>query len=79
MEPWEIELIEKYRDSDQELKTCVEEHEKLEKQIEELNRRVYLTREEEYERKRLQKLKLAGRDQMERILRRYREETADQT
>lgn len=79
MEPWEIELIEKYKDKDQELKTCIEEHEKLESKIEELNRRVYLTRDEEYERKRLQKLKLAGRDQMERILRRYREETADQT
>ena len=46
MEPWEIDLIEKYKDKDEELRTCVEEHEKLESQIEELNRRVYLTRDE---------------------------------
>jgi uncharacterized protein YdcH (DUF465 family) len=72
MEPWELELIETYKDQDEELKACVLEHQELERKIEELNARVYLTPEEEYERKRLQKLKLAGRDKMEQILSRYR-------
>ncbi len=72
MEAWEMELIERYQDQDEELKTCVEAHLALEQQIEELNQKVYLTPEEEYERKRLQKLKLAGRDKMEQILSRYK-------
>ena len=78
MEPWEVELIELHKGQDEELKACVEEHEKLEKEIEELNKRIYLTAEEEYKRKERQKRKLAGRDRMERILSRYRKETANQ-
>lgn len=72
MEQKDLELIERYINEDQELKKCVCEHQAFEKKIEELNQRVFLTPEEEYERKRLQKLKLAGRDQIERILSRYR-------
>lgn len=76
MEPWELEIIERHKDDDADLKNCVEEHERLEQKIEALNRRVYLTAEEEYERKELQKRKLAGRDRMEKILSRYRKENA---
>jgi hypothetical protein len=72
MEQRDLELIERYINEDQELKKCVYEHQELEKKIEGFNQRVFLTPEEEYERKRLQKLKLAGRDQIERILSRYR-------
>ena len=78
MEPWETELIERHKNDDVELRTCVEEHQKLEREIEELNKRVYLTAEEEYERKELQKRKLAGRDKMDKILNRYRKENAQQ-
>jgi uncharacterized protein YdcH (DUF465 family) len=74
MEQRDLELIERYIDEDQELKKYVCEHQEFERKIEELNRRVFLTPEEEYERKRLQKLKLAGRDQIERILSRYRKQ-----
>ena len=79
MEVWELELIDRYKDRDEELKSCVAEHLKLEDKIEELNRKVYLTPEEEYERKRLQKLKLAGRDRIDRILNRYRAADAELT
>ena len=78
MEPWELELIERHKNDDTELKSCVEEHQRLEREIEELNRRVYLTAEEEYERKELQKRKLAGRDRMDKILNRYRKENAQE-
>lgn len=46
-----------------------EEHVIFEKKLEELDERVYLSPEEELERKKLQKLKLAGKDEMEAIIR----------
>ena len=50
----------------------MQEHEEFEKRLAEFNRRPYLTAEETMERKRLQKLKLAGRDRIEVILAKYR-------
>jgi hypothetical protein len=54
------------------LKKCVEEHEEYEKQLEQYNKRIHLTTEESMKRKRIQKLKLAVRDQVERILAEHR-------
>jgi hypothetical protein len=65
-------LIKSLLEKDENLRNHWTEHIDFERQIEELNRRVYLTPAEEMERKRLQKLKLAGRDKMEQILARYR-------
>ena len=45
-----------------------EEHLLLEKELQNLDSRPYLTAEEEVERKKVQKLKLAGKDEMVRIL-----------
>lgn len=72
MEKRDLELIKKYIDVDPELKRYMKEHEEFEKKLEELNRRIYLTPEEEVERKKIQKLKLAGRDRIEAILAKYR-------
>ncbi len=72
MEKKDLELIQKYINVDPELKRYVEEHEEFEKKLEEMNRRIYLTPEEEVERKKIQKLKLAGRDRIEAILAKYR-------
>lgn len=72
MEKRDLELIQKYINTDPELKRYMEEHEEFEKKLEELNRRIYLTPEEEVERKKIQKLKLAGRDRIEAILAKYR-------
>jgi len=66
-------LSERLIDQDEELKRYWTEHVEFERRIEELNRRVYLSPSEQMERKRLQKLKLAGRDKIERILARYRQ------
>jgi uncharacterized protein len=72
MEKQDQELIQKYLSIDPELKRCMEEHENYERKLEEWNRRVYLPPEEEMERKKIQKLKLAGRDRIEVILAKYR-------
>ena len=72
MEERDLALIRTWVDQDQELKQRMAEHEEFERRLEEFNRRPYLTAEETLERKRLQKLKLAGRDRIEQILAKYR-------
>jgi hypothetical protein len=73
VEKRDLELIEKYIDKDIELKRYVEEHGELEKKLEDLNGKSYLTADQEIELKRLKKMKLAGRDKIEEILKRYRQ------
>jgi uncharacterized protein YdcH (DUF465 family) len=73
MEERDLELIRRVMELEPELKQRLAEHEEFERRLEEFNRRPYLTSEETLERKRLQKLKLAGRDRIEQILARYRE------
>ncbi|OGP74928.1 MAG: DUF465 domain-containing protein [Deltaproteobacteria bacterium RBG_13_58_19] len=73
MEKKDLEIINQWLDLDPELKRCMQEHEEFEKRLAEFNRRPYLTAEETMERKRLQKLKLAGRDKIEQILAKYRQ------
>ena len=65
-------LIEKHIKTDDELKKFVEEHIVFEKQLDELSEKVYLTPDEELKQKELKKLKLAGRDKIEEILKKYR-------
>ncbi len=74
MEKQDLDLINRYIEVDPELKRYMEEHAEFERLLEEYNRRPYLTAEESLERKRLQKLKLAGRDKIEQILAKYRKE-----
>ena len=73
MEKEDLELIEQLTDRDPELKKFWDDHLEYERQLEGFNRRPYLTAAETMERKRLQKLKLAGRDRMEQILAKYRQ------
>lgn len=72
MEKRDLELIQKYASSDAELKRHVEEHEEFERKLEAWKRHLYLTPEEEMERKKIQKMKLAGRDRIEAILAKYK-------
>ncbi|MDL1966119.1 MAG: DUF465 domain-containing protein [Candidatus Desulfofervidus auxilii] len=74
MEQKEIDLISKLINKDQELKKLWEEHLELEEKIEEYNKRVYLTPEEELEKNRLKKIKLAGKDKILAILKKYKRE-----
>jgi len=72
MEKRDLELIEKYIDYDEELRRYVEQHFELERQIEQFNKRLYLSPEEEAIKKTLQKIKLKGKDKIESILKKYR-------
>jgi uncharacterized protein YdcH (DUF465 family) len=73
MERKDEELIQQLMGQDEELRRYYEEHLELERQLAELNRRLYLTPQQELEKKRLQKLKLAGKDKIMEILARYRQ------
>ena len=75
MEKRDLEIIQNYISSDGELKRCMDEHEGYERKLADFNLRVYLSPEEELERKRIQKLKLAGRDRIEAILSKYRSQS----
>ena len=73
MEKRDEELIDRLVEKDEELKQLMEEHRRFERRLEDFNKRPYLTTEESLEKKRLQKLKLAGRDRIETILAKYRQ------
>lgn len=72
METKDEELINRLIPENEELQKLVKEHREFEAQLEELKKRLYLSDEENQEKRRLQKLKLAGRDRIEQILRDYR-------
>ncbi len=65
-------LIERYIRQDDELKKHVEDHRKLEAALEDFNKRIYLTPQEELEKKKMQKLKLASKDRIFHILTKYK-------
>ena len=73
MEKKDEELIKTLLEREPELRRYYEEHSDLERQLDGYQQKHYLTPEEELEKKRLQKLKLAGKDKMMEILSRYRE------
>jgi hypothetical protein len=72
MEKRDEELIQTLLEREPELRRYYEEHVDLERQLESFQQKRYLTPEEEVEKKRLQKLKLAGKDKIMEILSRYR-------
>jgi hypothetical protein len=72
MEKRDEELIDRLMPENEELQKLVKKHKEFEAQLEEFNRRLYLSEEQNREKKRIQKLKLAGRDRIEQILRDYR-------
>jgi uncharacterized protein len=73
MEQRDLELISTWKEKDPELNRLWQEHVEFEEQLESFNKRVYLSPTEELERKTLQKKKLKGRDQIERILAKLRQ------
>ena len=72
MEAKDEQLILSLVDRDPELKRCYEEHVQLEKRLAAMNHKGFLNQEEEVERKKLQKVKLAGKDRIMEILNKYR-------
>jgi len=72
MEEKDEQLIRTLLDREPELRRFYEEHVDLERRLEAFQQKHYLTPDEELEKKRLQKLKLAGKDKIMEILSRYR-------
>ncbi len=72
MEVNEETVRERLRNENPEFKKWEEEHRKLEHTLETLESHRYLTPEEEVERKRIQKLKLAAKDRMMDLIRRFK-------
>ncbi len=68
----EEELIERVMKEDGEFLRVKQIHTQLAKQLEDLEKKPYLTPQDEMEIKILKKKKLAAKDQMEKILMKYR-------
>lgn len=62
------DIIRQLVDGNPRFRLLYEEHVLLEKELRKFEDRSYLSPEEEVEKKKVQKLKLAGKDEMERIL-----------
>jgi uncharacterized protein len=69
MEDYDQSLVERLFDGNPRFRLLYEEHQLLEKELQKLNQKAFLSSEEEVEKKKVQKLKLAGKDEMDRILR----------
>lgn len=72
MESYEEQTIVSLLDQEPELKKFYDEHLELEKKLAEFQHKHYLTAEEELEMKKIQKLKLIGKDRMMAIVGRHR-------
>ncbi len=68
MEDREKALIDELAQENPELKALVEEHQGLEAKLEEMNKRPYLSPEDDLERKKTQKAKLIAKDKIHGIL-----------
>ena len=78
MEVKEEQVIASLVDKDPELKKYYEEHQELERKLAEFQHKHHLSPDEEVEKKRLQKLKLLGKDKIMEILGRHRKAGATQ-
>ncbi|MFN3480567.1 MAG: DUF465 domain-containing protein [Thermodesulfovibrionales bacterium] len=68
----EEEIVEILKRENEEFKRLSEEHRNLDNMLTEIDRKPYLTAEEEIERKRIQKLKLNKKDRMAELIREYK-------
>jgi len=66
-------LVEQLCNENPRFRKLYEEHSIFEKQLNALDQKSLLSPEEEIERKKVQKLKLVGKDEMESILRAHRQ------
>ncbi|MEJ2191440.1 MAG: DUF465 domain-containing protein [Nitrospirota bacterium] len=68
----ENEIAEVLGRENEEFRKVFDEHRNLKEKISRINRRVYLTPEEEHEKKTLQKVKLQMKDRMADFIRQYK-------
>jgi uncharacterized protein len=72
MEMDEKVLIEHLKEINPEFRQLLEEHLLYERQLEEFNKLRYLSSEQELEKKRVQKIKLRGKDRMAELLKEHK-------
>ena len=72
MDPRDLEIIQKHAGEDKVLEALYKEHIRYEKQLSKLDNKLFLSPQEELQRKELQKKKLIGKDRIEVILKTYR-------
>ena len=65
------EIISTLRNESEEYKKLEEEHKKLEVSLDEMNKKKYLSPDEEIEKKKIQKQKLQFKDRMAHLVRAY--------
>ncbi|GAB4483747.1 MAG: DUF465 domain-containing protein [Thermodesulfovibrionales bacterium] len=73
----EKEIIEKLCSENPEFRKISDEHHHLDSLLAEIDRKVYLSPEEEIERKKMQKQKLAKKDQMAEMIRVFKKSLAN--
>ena len=66
------DLTQRLSEENPRFRKLYEEHVLFEKKLHEYEEKTYLTDDEDFERKKIQKLKLAGKDEMESMLRDFR-------
>jgi|HubBroStandDraft_5_1064220.scaffolds.fasta_scaffold129789_3 uncharacterized protein YdcH (DUF465 family) len=71
MERRDEELIQQLMNHDDELRALYAEHVELKHQLESFRDKIHLSTEEELEKRRIQKLKLASKDKLMEILHRH--------
>lgn len=67
----EAEIINALRSENEEFRRIEEEHRKLDKNLEEIIKKRYLTPDEEVEKKKMQKQKLQYKDRLAEFIREY--------
>ena len=67
----EADIISMLRIKSDEFRKIEEEHRKLDKDLDEMNKKRYLMPDEEVEKKRMQKQKLQYKDRMAELIRKY--------
>lgn len=68
----EEEIIEILKKDNEEFRKLYEEHRYLDSLLDEINKKLYLSAEEEIEKKRMQKEKLYKKDKMAEMIRQYK-------
>ncbi|MEW6215470.1 MAG: DUF465 domain-containing protein [Nitrospirota bacterium] len=68
----EHEIVELLKKENEEFRRLTEEHRNLERLLEEIDSKRYLTPDEEIERKKIQKQKLIKKDRMAELIREYK-------
>ncbi|RJQ50423.1 MAG: DUF465 domain-containing protein [Nitrospiraceae bacterium] len=73
----DTEIINVLRNESEEFRRIEEEHRKLDKILDEMSKKRYMTSEEELEKKKIQKQKLHFKDRMAELVRQYSKQSTN--